>query len=335
MPQYSNLKLKPQVKADIVVFKAKENTLTQEQKALNNLNALKKCLKINKKIGFGGREQAKKVIKQHVIASAFGGGFIKNPIGSAAALVANEAIMAVRIGKEYGFNNLSAKTLTTLASGSSGTMISKELVPKTTDLNKSIYSALSNLIQNSISDVFGASLTQVIPLVGRIVNAGVATATTFTFGEACMTMFENWVKNKPKDSLGCVSFFDDKSNITNKEAQKLENKYNELADRGILPKEIGKSKNYNMSHSSYWTSQEYWKYVDDWADACEHGLGHGYTPPPPSVVIKNENTKQDLHGNKMSSYPSSEYWKYVDDWADACEHGLGHGYMPPPPYYRG
>ena len=281
MPQYSNLKLKPQVKADIVVFKAKENTLTQEQKALNNLNALKKCLKINKKIGFGGREQAKKVIKQHVIASAFGGGFIKNPIGSAAALVANEAIMAVRIGKEYGFNNLSAKTLTTLVSGSSGTMISKELVPKTTDLNKSIYFALSNLIQNSISDVFGASLTQVIPLVGRIVNAGVATATTFTFGEACMTMFENWVKNKPKDSLGCVSFFDDKSNITNKEAQKLENKYNELADRGILPKEIGKSKNYNMSHSSYWTSQEYWKYVDDWADACEHGLGHGYTPPPP------------------------------------------------------
>ena len=281
MPQYSNLKLKPQVKADIVVFKAKENTLTQEQKALNNLNALKKCLKINKKIGFGGREQAKKVIKQHVIASAFGGGFIKNPIGSAVALVANEAIMAVRIGKEYGFNNLSAKTLTTLASGSSGTMISKELVPKTTDLNKSIYSALSNLIQNSISDVFGASLTQVIPLVGRIVNAGVATATTFTFGEACMTMFENWVKNKPKDSLGCVSFFDDKSNITNKEAQKLENKYNELADRGILPKEIGKSKNYNMSHSSYWTSQEYWEYVDDWADACEHGLGHGYTPPPP------------------------------------------------------
>lgn len=47
MPQYSNLKLKPQVKADIVVFKAKENTLTQEQKALNNLNVMLKQNIIN------------------------------------------------------------------------------------------------------------------------------------------------------------------------------------------------------------------------------------------------------------------------------------------------
>ncbi|UKI40820.1 MAG: hypothetical protein L6V95_11970 [Candidatus Melainabacteria bacterium] len=170
------------------------------------MNMLEKCLKTNQKIEFGGREQAKKVIKQHVIASAFGGGFIKNPIGSAGALVLNEAVMAVRIGKEYGFNSLSAKTITSLASGSSGAMISKELVPKTTELNKSIHSALADLIQKSVSDVFGASIAQVVPLVGRVVNAGVATATTFTFGEACMTMFESWVKNKPKDGLGCVSF---------------------------------------------------------------------------------------------------------------------------------
>ncbi len=42
MLKYSNLKLKPQVQADVVLFKAKENTLTQEQKALNNLNAMLK-----------------------------------------------------------------------------------------------------------------------------------------------------------------------------------------------------------------------------------------------------------------------------------------------------
>ena len=42
MPRYSNLKIKPNLQADIVVFKAKENVLTQEQKALNNLNALLK-----------------------------------------------------------------------------------------------------------------------------------------------------------------------------------------------------------------------------------------------------------------------------------------------------
>ena len=42
MPKYSNLKLKPQVQADVVLFKAKENILTQEQKALNNLNAMLK-----------------------------------------------------------------------------------------------------------------------------------------------------------------------------------------------------------------------------------------------------------------------------------------------------
>ena len=40
MPRYSNLKLKPNLQADVVMFKGKENVLTQEQKALNNLNAL-------------------------------------------------------------------------------------------------------------------------------------------------------------------------------------------------------------------------------------------------------------------------------------------------------
>ena len=42
MPRYSNLKLKPNLQADVVMFKGKENVLTQEQKALNNLNALLK-----------------------------------------------------------------------------------------------------------------------------------------------------------------------------------------------------------------------------------------------------------------------------------------------------
>ncbi len=40
MPRYSNLKLKPNLQADVVMFKGKENVLSQEQKALNNLNAL-------------------------------------------------------------------------------------------------------------------------------------------------------------------------------------------------------------------------------------------------------------------------------------------------------
>ena len=47
MPRYSNLKLKPQVQADVVLFKAKASTLTQEQKALNNLNAMLKQKVIN------------------------------------------------------------------------------------------------------------------------------------------------------------------------------------------------------------------------------------------------------------------------------------------------
>ena len=55
MPRYSNLKLKPNLQADVVLFKGKENVLTQEQKALNNLNMLEKCLKTNQKIEFGGR----------------------------------------------------------------------------------------------------------------------------------------------------------------------------------------------------------------------------------------------------------------------------------------
>ena len=330
MPNSSNLKMKPQLQTDVVVFKGKEKALTQEQKALNNLCVLKQCLKINQKIGFGGREQAKKVIKQHVVASAFGGGFIKNPIGSAAALIANEAIMAVRIGNEYGVNSLSAKTLTTLASGSSGAMISKELVPKTTELNKNIYSALVDLIQKSVSDAFGASIAQVVPLVGRVVNAGVATATTFTFGEACMTMFENWVKDKPKDIYGCVSssFYDNDYNVTAQEAKNLENKYDELVDKGVL------HQNVYGANRIYWDADEYFRYVDDWAEACEQGLGHGYTPPPPSV-IKYEDKSRDIYGHTKAYYESKEYWDYVNDWAEACEQGLGHGYTPPPPYcYR-
>lgn len=47
IPHYSNLKLKPQVQTDIVVFKGKENVLSQEQKALDNLNALLKQNVIN------------------------------------------------------------------------------------------------------------------------------------------------------------------------------------------------------------------------------------------------------------------------------------------------
>lgn len=285
MPRYSNLKLKPNLQADVVLFKGKENVLSQEQKALNNLNMLEKCLKTNQKIEFGGREQAKKVIKQHVIASAFGGGFIKNPIGSAGALVLNEAVMAVRIGKEYGFNSLSAKTITSLASGSSGAMISKELVPKTTELNKSIHSALADLIQKSVSDAFGASIAQVVPLVGRVVNAGVATATTFTFGEACMTMFESWAKDKSKYTACGVSLSCDDIEycVSEQEAKRLENKYDEMVDKGLLS-QIKEGTNLNSSSAPsgiYWTSEDYRRYVDDWAEACEQGLGHGHIPPPP------------------------------------------------------
>lgn len=47
MPRYSNLKLKPNLQADVVMFKGKENVLSQEQTALNNLNALLKQNIIN------------------------------------------------------------------------------------------------------------------------------------------------------------------------------------------------------------------------------------------------------------------------------------------------
>ena len=47
MPRYSNLKLKQQVQADVVVFKGKEKILNQEQKALNNLDAMLKQNIIN------------------------------------------------------------------------------------------------------------------------------------------------------------------------------------------------------------------------------------------------------------------------------------------------
>ena len=50
MLKYSNLKLKPQVSADVVLFKGKETVLTQEQKALNNLNALLKQNVINREL---------------------------------------------------------------------------------------------------------------------------------------------------------------------------------------------------------------------------------------------------------------------------------------------
>ena len=50
MPKYSNLKMKPQIQANIVMFKGKEAILTQEQKALNNLNSLLKQNVINREL---------------------------------------------------------------------------------------------------------------------------------------------------------------------------------------------------------------------------------------------------------------------------------------------
>lgn len=50
LPGYSNLKLKPQLQTDVILFKGKESVLTKEQNALNNLKVLLKQNIINREL---------------------------------------------------------------------------------------------------------------------------------------------------------------------------------------------------------------------------------------------------------------------------------------------
>ncbi|UKI40821.1 MAG: hypothetical protein L6V95_11975 [Candidatus Melainabacteria bacterium] len=45
MPRYSNLKLKPNLQADVVMFKGKENVLSQEQKSVKQFEYARKMFK--------------------------------------------------------------------------------------------------------------------------------------------------------------------------------------------------------------------------------------------------------------------------------------------------
>ncbi len=286
MPRYSNLKLKPNLQADVVMFKGKENVLSQEQKALNNLNSLLKQNVINRElndvlikevnaknknvvkylnaikaskdpslkghkaiaqrlvdnhaqisgaiaslktvddetkqkldfdnqktmvhgineiytkdkdvkteetngeIGFGGRKDAaKKIIREHVAIAGGGGAFIPEPIASAAALIGNEIVMTARVGKVYGYEGLK-KALTAACGLGGGTMTSVATMPIAQKAAETLVPQLANMILQSAASIGVSSSAKIIPILGGIVNGGVAIAATAALGKAVLDIFE-------------------------------------------------------------------------------------------------------------------------------------------------
>ena len=286
MPRYSNLKLKPNLQADVVMFKGKENVLSQEQKALNNLNALLKqniitpelnevlAKEVNSKnknvikylneikatndpnlkghkavaerlvanhsqlsgaiasmksvddetkqkldlnnqirmvhgineiytkdkdvkteetngeIGFGGRKDAaKKIIREHVAIAGGGGAFIPEPIASAAALIGNEIVMTARVGKVYGYEGLK-EALTAACGLGGGTMTSVATMPIAQKAAETLVPQLANMILQSAASIGVSSSAKIIPILGGIVNGGVAIAATAALGKAVLDIFE-------------------------------------------------------------------------------------------------------------------------------------------------
>ena len=287
MPRYSNLKMKPNLQADIVVFRAKENVLTQEQKALNNLNALlkqnfinhelnevltkevnsknksvikylneikaskdpnlkghkaiaerlvanhakisgaiaslksvddeikekldfdnqkrmvhgineiytkdkdvEKTEATNGEISFGGRkDQAKKIVWEHVAIAAGGGALIPEPITSATALIANEVAMTARVGKVYGYNGL--KQALTVACGiGGGAITSTAAMPIAEKAGETLVPQLANMILQSAASLGISSAGKVVPILGGILCGGIASAATAALGKAVIETFE-------------------------------------------------------------------------------------------------------------------------------------------------
>lgn len=286
LPRYSNLKMKPNLQTDVVMFKGKENVLSQEQTALNNLNALlkqniitpelntfltkevnsknknvikylneikatndpnlkghkavaerlvanhsqlsgaivsmksvgdetKQKLDLNNQIrmvhgineiytkdkdvkteetngevGFGGRKDAaKKIIREHVAIAGGGGAFIPEPIASAAALIGNEIVMTARVGKVYGYEGLK-EALTAACGLGGGTMTSVATMPIAQKAAETLVPQLANMILQSAASIGVSSSAKIIPILGGIVNGGVAIAATAALGKAVLDIFE-------------------------------------------------------------------------------------------------------------------------------------------------
>ena len=142
-------------------------------------------------IGFGGRkDEAKKIVRQHVAAAAGGGAFIPEPILSAGVLILNEVIMTSRVGEVYGYKDL--KEILTVTCGiGGGTLTSVATMPIAEKAGETLISQLTSLILQSAASIGGSAATKIIPIVRGIVNGGIAVAVTASLGKAVIDIFES------------------------------------------------------------------------------------------------------------------------------------------------
>lgn len=175
----------------------RQNLLNNELKMIENVSAvygkkLPSYIENNvSDVGFGGRKDAaKKIVRQHVAAAAGGGAFIPEPILSAGALILNEVIMTSRVGEVYGYKGL--KEILTVTCGiGSGTLTSVATMPIAEKAGETLIPQLTSLILQSAASIGGSAATKVIPIVGGIVNGGIAVAATAALGKAVIDIFES------------------------------------------------------------------------------------------------------------------------------------------------
>ena len=144
----------------------------------------------NGEVGFGGRKDAaKKIIREHVAIAGGGGAFIPEPIASAAALIGNEIVMTARVGKVYGYEGLK-EALTAACGLGGGTMTSVATMPIAQKAAETLVPQLANMILQSAASIGVSSSAKIIPILGGIVNGGVAIAATAALGKAVLDIFE-------------------------------------------------------------------------------------------------------------------------------------------------
>ena len=332
---YNNqdIKFKSLYKTDVFILSNNKN-ITNDSNIYDSPNVKMKKLNIennNNNFSFKGRNEALKHVERYTIAALKGAPSIKYPIGSINSVIMLESMLANDIAKEYNFKDFNLKKMSLNIVNS----------PKAKQNDSSLENELASIAFEGISNEFNINDLTDKSQINKSISKYRACELIGLFGENCINVCENWSKSKIGTSLTTDDI----------------KKYDASVKEGIIP-EYSSSKVYDSDDdiyvdptygykASYWDSEAYHKYVEDWNELYESGqIGHGWTPPPPPMYYtsngpshapegkkaKKDNKPVDDYGYTEDFYRSEAYHKYVEDWSELYESGqIGHGWTPPPP----
>lgn len=223
------LKLNLPLEKDEVSLKANNRNLSfaSNDKVFSNTEKFTiSNININQNVKFAGREDAKNMIKQHIASLSYK----KRNVND---IITNNASMAVRIGRTYGFTNISGSSLvvnTLLFNNKKNDETQKE-IPK----NKMVTQTLTNLMKINVLDAFNISSIKDSLKENKTISMKEAFESTSKFGESCLDLFDKWTsKNsleyiEPKFRVKDSEYIDNrKFEISRKEAIELEQQYDKL-----------------------------------------------------------------------------------------------------------